>query len=239
MEVSRNQRFAELIKLLIDKNLVYNQVDFAQRVGIGKSLVTELKKGVKTVTESMVERIVLAFPDVNEQWLLTGEGEMLKKKGESPALPYKEVSRQAEVAIPFFDDYMLAACGPSGFADGLKLTDASYISIPNVPRCDFAIRTTGRSMINRSNPELSIPEGAIVCCRYWKSANYVKYGGVYALSTEDGIIIKQLQQSDDPDTLLCVSFNKEDGFQPFKVPKGEIYPNGLAEVVAVIAVTYI
>lgn len=202
------------------------QKEVAKQLGISNQYLSDVLNGRYRYTEELKKKIY-------------GHYTYLKKKGESPALPYKEVSRQAEVAIPFFDDYMLAACGPSGFADGLKLTDANYISIPSIPRCDFAIRTTGRSMINRSNPELSIPEGAIVCCRYWKSANYVKYGGVYALSTEDGIIIKQLQQSDDPDTLLCVSFNKEDGFQPFKVPKGEIYPNGLAEVVAVIAVTYI
>lgn len=231
-ETTINERLAS-----IAKNYGLSIRAFEKEIGVSNGFVKNASKGIGA---DKMQSILRIFPSVNEQWLLTGEGEMLKKeekeeKEEVQTLPYREVSRKTKGAIPFFDDYMLAACGPSGFPDSLDLRYAKYIIVPDLPRCDFAIRTTGRSMINHQNPELSIPDGSIACCRYWHSTSYIRYGAIYAISTFDGIIIKKIMPSDDPDVLNCISYNSEE-FPPFPLPKNEIYDNGLAEVIAVIAV---
>lgn len=88
MENTINQRLKELIKFLIDNKKVYNQKDFGDKIGKSKTQLSEMLKGTLVISERTVHAIVSAFPELNTEWLLTGEGEMLKK--EKKSFPKKE-----------------------------------------------------------------------------------------------------------------------------------------------------
>lgn len=51
---------------------------FGERIGIGRSAVSNLEAGRNNLTEPMILAICREF-DVNETWLRTGEGEMFIK----------------------------------------------------------------------------------------------------------------------------------------------------------------
>lgn len=48
-----------------------------RKAGLGGGLITRSKREDKDLTEYAVERLCAAFPDLNEEWLNDGKGEML------------------------------------------------------------------------------------------------------------------------------------------------------------------
>ena len=68
------ERLAELIK---EKSL--NPSSFAKQVGIDKQSVYNYLSGKPMSVRSM-EKVFLQFPDINETWFITGEGQMKKSE---------------------------------------------------------------------------------------------------------------------------------------------------------------
>lgn len=67
----------ERIKVLRkEKNL--SMEDFGSVIGMGKSAVSRIENGVNGTTDQTIRSICREF-GVNEQWLRTGEGEMLEQ----------------------------------------------------------------------------------------------------------------------------------------------------------------
>lgn len=54
---------------------------FEQMCGLSRRYASNISRSIQP---DKIEKISLAFPDLNTGWLLTGEGEMLKDTGESP-----------------------------------------------------------------------------------------------------------------------------------------------------------
>jgi transcriptional regulator with XRE-family HTH domain len=63
---------------------------FALRLGIQRSNITHIIDGRNKPSFSFIEKLLLEFPSVNPEWLITGAGEMYKhkekKKSDSPTL---------------------------------------------------------------------------------------------------------------------------------------------------------
>lgn len=60
----------------------YSIEEFASRISVGKSAVSRFETGVNGTTDQTIRSICREF-GVNETWLRTGEGEMLKQTPES------------------------------------------------------------------------------------------------------------------------------------------------------------
>lgn len=73
-----NQRIKLTINELKKLRKVHSQADFAGEVGIGTVQLSEIVSGKRKVTGYYVNKILTRFPEINEVWLRTGEGEMLK-----------------------------------------------------------------------------------------------------------------------------------------------------------------
>ena len=60
-----------------------SQKRFEQAVGLSNGYINQLRH---SPSATKLQRIIDAFPDLNDKWLLTGQGEMLKteKKEEEP-----------------------------------------------------------------------------------------------------------------------------------------------------------
>lgn len=63
------------IKLIMNK-FGLNQTKFSEISGIKQSNLSKILSGERTCGEAIINKIVLSF-DINKDWLLTGEGEML------------------------------------------------------------------------------------------------------------------------------------------------------------------
>ena len=70
-----NERIAELRK----KSLKLSMEEFGKRIGISKSAVNQIEKGVNNPSEQTISLICREF-NVNETWLRTGEGEPFQKR---------------------------------------------------------------------------------------------------------------------------------------------------------------
>ena len=66
------------------KSLRYKQRDIAQKLGIGRAYISAIERGVKTPSKLLI-KAYCGILDVNEEWLLTGKGDMLKKKMAKPS----------------------------------------------------------------------------------------------------------------------------------------------------------
>ena len=86
-----NQRLKILIDELKKQRKILNQAEFAEIVGISRTQFSELVTGKRQISDKAVHRIIVAIPEINEDWLRTGEGEMLKN--------YSAVSSDRSVSI--------------------------------------------------------------------------------------------------------------------------------------------
>lgn len=107
------------------------------------------------LTETNIEKFISTYQEVNVEWLITGQGEMIKNRGdeiEEPAKIYKlNQNRKTKDAIiegqiiPLYD--FNATAGLQELFSNEKRTQVlDTIRIPNLPRCDGAITITGDSM---------------------------------------------------------------------------------------------
>ena len=77
MKYIENHRFNEVLEFLKTKRIILSQAEFAQKIGIQASQISEMINEKRKISERTVRRIVDAFPQININWFLTGEGEML------------------------------------------------------------------------------------------------------------------------------------------------------------------
>ena len=73
-----NQRLKILIIELRKRKKVYSQAEFAEIVGISRTQFSEIVTGKRILSDKAIHKIISAIPEINEEWLRTGEGEMLR-----------------------------------------------------------------------------------------------------------------------------------------------------------------
>ncbi len=77
--------FSIRINTLIDK-LGHNKKSFAQSIEVSQPLVTHLCNGRNNPSLEILQKIILNYPTINPEWLITGNGDTFKKEGELKAL---------------------------------------------------------------------------------------------------------------------------------------------------------
>ena len=98
---------------------------FALYIGLPRAEnLYQIKRGCYGISLRMANLIVRRFPEINKLWLLTGEGEMLTGNEEFRS-----------VTVPFYDDDVCRAVGALE-----ELRAVSEIVVPNIARCDLAMR---------------------------------------------------------------------------------------------------
>ena len=90
--MSKEERLRKAFEYLRNSGIVHTQKDVANAMGATPPNVSSAFKGeTKVLTDSFINRFNVAFDNVfNEEWLLTGEGEMLnssKSHKEEPSVP--------------------------------------------------------------------------------------------------------------------------------------------------------
>ena len=73
-----NQRFKEIADQLKIQRKVYTYADLARVLDVPRGDLSQMMSGKRKVSKRCVSNLLATFPEINEQWLRTGEGEMLK-----------------------------------------------------------------------------------------------------------------------------------------------------------------
>ncbi|MEP0133979.1 MAG: hypothetical protein ABJJ25_07120 [Eudoraea sp.] len=68
-------------------------------IGASNGYTLRMKKNNASIGSDVIENILKVYPQLNVVWLITGEGEMLKKKEEPEILDFEQLpkSRQQEI----------------------------------------------------------------------------------------------------------------------------------------------
>lgn len=67
-----------------------SQADFGKKIGLARSGISSVENGQRVVQERHIKLILSAFPDVSEEWLRNGVGDMFKtSSGEAERLVKK------------------------------------------------------------------------------------------------------------------------------------------------------
>ena len=201
-------RLKEVLDYLRMKGVVRTQKDFAELVGIGaNNLSSALKGDSRYLTDGLARKVVSATDgEVSLGWMLTGEGEMLRDRGNK---------------IPLYDDVDTIG-GNNGVAanvdDGARVTE--WIDAGDwFPAATSAIHHYGDSMIE-------YPSGCILALKRVNDPRLLINGENYVIETDEFRVTKQLQ--DDGDCIIAYSTNREtypDGrliHAPFRIPKEAI-----------------
>lgn len=139
-----------------------------------------------------VEKFYSTFNEVNPEWLLTGEGEMLKS--DTKVYSLRTDTNIEDQLIPVYN--IEASAGlVELFQDHSRSNIIDTIKIPNLPKCDGAIFITGDSMY----PLLK--SGDIIAYKKITDfANDIFWGEMYLISVEvsgeEWISVKYIQKSE-------------------------------------------
>lgn len=174
---------------------------------ITKQKVSNIKKGLTDVKTEVVADLCAAFPEVNANYILTGNGSMFQDKPLDASI--KTLPR-----IP----YDAAAGSLTNAVEGVAESQCERVPVVAAfPRYDFTIRVTGRSM------EPMYFSGDEVACLKINESRFIQWGRVHVLDTTQGVVIKRIY--DNGDSIRCVSFNPE--YSDFNVPKEDIFSYNL------------
>lgn len=221
---SITDRFLETYEYLLKIKRVENLSDFAKKIGISASMMTEITKKRSNVGIKAIQNTVNKFTDISPDWIITGRGKMAEFY--IPEIKYQK-NPQEEWAIethgiPLIPSEAMAGIGNGPIALMEYDIQERYI-VPDFTNIDFMIRVNGSSMYPKYN------SGDVVACRLIKESNFLQWGKVHVIHTkEQGALVKRLFQNQE--AIECRSDNES--YPPFKVDKSEI--TNIALVVGVI-----
>ncbi len=198
---------------------------FAEYVGFKTpQTVRELIKGnTKTLSDAVQYKITSAYPEINREWLLTGEGEMLNKENENESevldpILEKRAGRDTAHMIPFYDAETTGGYHGRVSSSNEEVTLKGYINAGDWfdGRETAAIRHFGDSM-------LEYPNGCVLAVREVRELRLLVPGRNYVIETDEYRVTKRVQKGSEKGCIALYSTNQEkyvDGrliYEPFEV----------------------
>ncbi|MBF0648092.1 MULTISPECIES: S24 family peptidase [Dysgonomonas] len=202
----------------ISKNKFYNQT------GVSNGTLDK-KSGI---TGETIAKIYTAYPEINLEWLISGEGEMIKSSLfwsydnlQSVREQYAAVMNIDPATVS--DKNLLKAESPLEFIPIFSYKGShkchGYLSIPNLSSCD------GAGFVKTDSMYPLIKPGDIVCYKTANHTNDIYWGEMYiiylTIDGEEFLTIKNLDKSDIGDDFIRLSgYNQK--YHPKDVPINRI-----------------
>jgi SOS-response transcriptional repressor LexA len=196
----------ERIKQYIDYKSI-SVAAFEKSIGMSNASFGKcLKKGGAIGTDKL-ENILSVYPDISPNWLLTGNGDMLRNTTE--LTPTKDGT-----GIPLIPVEAMAGCFTG--SQTVLLQECDHYVVPAFKNADFLIYVRGDSMQPRYY------SGDMVACKMLSPTDlFFQWGKVYVLDTDQGALIKKVEQGTDDETITLVSENEN--YKPFQIPRRAVY----------------
>lgn len=204
------------IQLIIDEVYNGNVSEFERASNIKPSTIKNIVGGRQTKPSyDVLESIVRNNVQISSDWLLTGEGKMLREENPSngiiiPLAHSKTPEKTVPMSVFNLYDIDISAGLTRLFAEDGDRRKAflGQISIPNMPKCDGAVKVIGDSMY----PLLK--SGDIIAYREIHNIEAIQWGEIYILQLEYdsdiSVVVKYVKKSElGSDHVLLVSYNKE------------------------------
>jgi phage repressor protein C with HTH and peptisase S24 domain len=204
----------------ISKNEGINITSFEKKIGASKGVLSRAIKQGTDIQTKWLKAIVENFPQYSADWLLTGEGKMIKEESSIPVTHHTDNPNEGIPLIP-----ISAMAGAFTTESQVLECDCERYVVPVFKGADYLIGVKGVSMHPRFSP------GDIVACKRLPMTDlFFQWNKVYVLDTDQGPLIKRLKPGSDKEHVLVVSDNHE--YDPFELSINKIYH--IALVIGVI-----
>lgn len=205
---SRTQKFVQYKRLTMK--------EFEQMCNLSTGYVTSMRKGYGP---EKLNNVLRSFPDLNREWLLFGEGEMIKNDNTFDGQSH--LSGCDDSAIIKSSLVLLLPTSAQGgslndFVVSVKEQDCEKVVSP-IKDVDLAVQVSGDSMA----PEY--PNGSRVFIKKINEQAFIEWGKAYVLDTCNGTVIKLLVPSDKEGYVRCLSINPDPIFAPFDIALKDIF----------------
>lgn len=202
MEVSVKQRLIQFIKY---KGI--GQGKFEKTVGLSNGYINQLRH---SPSPQKIQMIIGTYPDLNQSWLLTGEGEMLNsvKIDSEPQINFTK-------GVPYYNVDFIG--GFDIVLNDQTISPEYLIDFRKYNEATCWCNVTGHSM------EPEITHGDIIALKKIEDKSFLPLGEVYAIVTTNGMrTIKRLGPSNDPKCYTLVPTNKSPEYGIQELPKDMI-----------------
>lgn len=184
---SKTDYLKRIYNLAALRGLCQTKKEFAALLGVNdKGLSSAMNGDPKNLTDSLVKKVQL-FASAND---LENQGRA-ENIGSLLVIPYGARGGTLQ-----------------DFSQGVRPYECERIVSP-IREADYAMEVTGDSM----SPEY--PSGSRIIIKKINSEDFIEWGKVYVLDTDNGPVIKQVRKTPDPRVVECVSINP--AYQTFTV----------------------
>ena len=215
---------------------------------------TKAKNG--SVGSEIIEKIVSYYPDLNVEWLITGNGEMIKTKSLKNVLKKNEdIYEDINEDKPNVKKTYAIELAEKPTNTGIEANNLDNAGIPLIPIDAMAGFGTGAVQVMHYDtskyivPEFSelnvdfmirvkgssmVPKynsGDLVACKKLVITDiFFQWNKVYVLDTDQGALIKRVKKGSKENYIQLISDNKK--YDPFELHLSKIF--AVALVVGVI-----
>jgi len=213
--LTQKERILRFLDYLgITKNKFYTQT------GISNGTLDK-KSGI---TGDTIMKIHAVYPDLNLNWLIAGEGEMLKSSAFSIHSNLKSVRDQHAITTNVnhetaSEKNIINVESPLEFIPIFSYRESQacegYLSIPKLTSCD------GAGYVNTDSMYPLIKPGDIVCYKTANNTDHIHWGEMYMISVfidgEEYLTIKKIEKSEMGDEYVRLTgYNQI--YQPKDIP---------------------
>jgi phage repressor protein C with HTH and peptisase S24 domain len=170
--------------------------EVAEKIGISRNQLYQLMKK-DVLTDDYKSRLQKAGIDITN--VISGV--------KDDRVPY--ITNRESKLIPYYNIDVTAGAKEL-FLDSRETIDYN-IDMPGFKDCDFAVPVSGHSMY----PKIS--SGNIIFCKKVNHRQFIEYGHIYLIITDDRRMIKQIRKADDKEHLMLVSENPD--YDTFDIKK--------------------
>lgn len=176
-----------------------NKRQFQISIGVSNSYIQNLNENIGPL---ILEKISAVYPELNIEWLLTGEGNMINEK-----------KKNKSNGIPLIPTYAMA--GQFTCEQNIMENNCERYVIP-VFDADFLIPVHGTSM----QPYLN--SGDIIACKkIYMDKLFFQWNRIYVIDTNQGILVKRIRKSEKKDYVILISDNPD--YDPMEIKIENIY----------------
>lgn len=185
------------------------QAEFAKRIGVSSTYIGAMRK---SISDEKMMRIRKAFPELNTNWLLYGDGDMLVAASDEAMLQAEGTSGYEVPLLP-----VAAYAGNLQlWSEGVALADCEKVVAP-VRGADFAIRVNGDSM------EPEIHNGVTILIKRINDKAFIPWGNNLVIDTENGVLVKCVYPGENggQESIEARSLNPK--YPPIRIPSSSIF----------------
>ncbi|PWJ34098.1 XRE family transcriptional regulator [Sediminitomix flava] len=200
-----NRFSVRLREFLFNQKLTNRELEL--QMGLSNGMIGKIIKGQSSISIARLEKLFVAYPDLNPNWLFIGKGKMFfsEEEDEKKRINYSN-------AIPHFD--IEATAGDTlVFEENAEMVK-DFFYLPNYSDCDFAVNVWGDSMFPR------LKSGDIVLCKKLSDTGFIDYGEMYLVVTNEQRLLKYIRKAEDDTCFRLVSENEH--YDDIEVQKDQV-----------------